>query len=558
MIKLGENFEIDLERLISTRMLIQANSGGGKSYAIRKLLEESHGKVQQIVIDLEGEFATLREKYDYLLVGPGGDIQARIQTAELLAVKLLKLNVSTIIDLSELKHHERILFVKRFLDSLLGAPKDLWHPCLVIVDEAHQFCPEKSKSESGSSVIDLCTRGRKRGFCAVLATQRISKLNKDAAAECNNQMVGRTGLDIDQKRAADTLGITNKEEIRNLRNMADGEFQAFGPAIGRDVKKVKVGLTKTTHMDSKHIMAEPTPTPKNIMKIMKDVIDLPKEAETELKNLGDYKNKVVELKREIKKLGITQSKPLIKVDEKGLERAHQRGYREGVDEVMVEKHNMQKSYKQLEKKIIDIGKILGQEIMLPKLQHVEHRSVPKFTPKVTPSHPQSPSVTGRSMDIPRENLGNERLRSGAMKILGWLAGASPDSLTKQRIATLSGFSVKGGTFNTYISELKRSGWVVGSNELSITEEGLENAEAREIPSGEELLNLWKMKFRAGAGKILQFLYESYPNEVSKEEIGLETGFEASGGTFNTYLSELRRNGLIKINSGIKISEEFFE
>ena len=109
MINLGKNtetkknVEINLSKLVSTRLLIQANSGGGKSWLIRRLLEQSHGKIQQIVIDLEGEFSTLREKYDYLLVGKGGEILANIQTAELLAIKLLKLNVSTIVDLSELR-----------------------------------------------------------------------------------------------------------------------------------------------------------------------------------------------------------------------------------------------------------------------------------------------------------------------------------------------------------------------------------------------------------------------------------------------------------------------
>src|SRR5689334_16314253 len=32
---------------LDTRLLIQANSGGGKSWLIRRLLEQSHGKVQQ-------------------------------------------------------------------------------------------------------------------------------------------------------------------------------------------------------------------------------------------------------------------------------------------------------------------------------------------------------------------------------------------------------------------------------------------------------------------------------------------------------------------------------
>lgn len=73
-IKTKKNITIHLPKLISTRLLIQANSGGGKSWLIRRLLEQTYGKVQQIVIDLEGEFSTLRDKYDYLLVGKDGEI----------------------------------------------------------------------------------------------------------------------------------------------------------------------------------------------------------------------------------------------------------------------------------------------------------------------------------------------------------------------------------------------------------------------------------------------------------------------------------------------------
>ncbi len=53
---LGEGCPINVERLIESRMLIQANSGGGKSWAIRRLLEQTYGDVQQILIDVDGEF----------------------------------------------------------------------------------------------------------------------------------------------------------------------------------------------------------------------------------------------------------------------------------------------------------------------------------------------------------------------------------------------------------------------------------------------------------------------------------------------------------------------
>lgn len=67
--KSGRNkVEIDLKTLLRTRLLIQANSGGGKSWLLRLIAERAFGKVQTIIIDPEGEFATLREKYDYVLV----------------------------------------------------------------------------------------------------------------------------------------------------------------------------------------------------------------------------------------------------------------------------------------------------------------------------------------------------------------------------------------------------------------------------------------------------------------------------------------------------------
>ncbi|HOJ19567.1 MAG TPA: zonular occludens toxin domain-containing protein, partial [Ignavibacteriaceae bacterium] len=237
--KFNIGVEISVELLIKSRLLIQANSGGGKSYAIRKLLEETNGMVQQIVLDLEGEFSSLREKCDFLLFGKDADYPVHIKYADKIAKTLLELNVSAIVDLYELKHHERITFVKRFLDAMINAPKELWHPCLIIIDEAHLFCPEKGQAESMSAVIDICTRGRKRGFCAVLATQRLSKLHKDAAAECNNKLIGRTGLDIDMKRASEELGFTRKEDMLSLRELDAGEFYAFGPAISNRIIKFK-------------------------------------------------------------------------------------------------------------------------------------------------------------------------------------------------------------------------------------------------------------------------------------------------------------------------------
>src|SRR5688572_15182352 len=107
---------IDLTRLLESRMLIQSNSGGGKSHALRRVLEQTAAGVQQLVIDPEGEFATLRERFDYVVCAPtGGDAVANPATAAALARALWESNVSAILDIYELKAHERITFVRRFV-----------------------------------------------------------------------------------------------------------------------------------------------------------------------------------------------------------------------------------------------------------------------------------------------------------------------------------------------------------------------------------------------------------------------------------------------------------
>src|SRR6185295_18811576 len=44
---------INVARLIETRALVQANSGAGKTWLLRRLLEQTHGVCQQLVIDPE-------------------------------------------------------------------------------------------------------------------------------------------------------------------------------------------------------------------------------------------------------------------------------------------------------------------------------------------------------------------------------------------------------------------------------------------------------------------------------------------------------------------------
>lgn len=550
-ILLGNDLHLDLDSLIDTRLLIQANSGGGKSYAVRKILEETHGHVQQIILDIEGDFASLREKLDYILASKNGDIGVNPRSAELLARKVLELKADIIIDLYELKQHERIRFIKLFLDSMINAPKELWHPVLVIIDEAHIFAPEKGQAESMGAVIDLMTRGRKRGFCGILATQRLSKLHKDAAAECNNKLIGRTGIDIDVKRASDELGITPKEGMK-LRDLNPGEFFVFGPAISKVVALKTIGEVKTHHPSAgnRKFLHTPEPTGK-VKSILSKLTDLPKEAEQELKDKESMQVKIGELNRQIRTME-RQSKDT-KLDEKDLEKIKQ----------FVEKSVRHSAGKRLKDSLDGFMKAIQGEIkiiladvdrefpiqvsLLPKSQpHFQVQKEKKPVPKQ--------EFHGNGHDATRELFGKcER------SILGFLLARADDIFTKVQIGAMTGYSHGSGGFNNALSRLYQSGLIYKEGDaISVFNDKID--EIKDIVGNhvDHTLEDWIHKLGKCEKAIYEVLLEN-PGKVFEKNVLAETTnppYSANSGGFNNSLSRLSTLGLIKKSfNGIKLNEE---
>lgn len=845
---IGNGPELDLAKLIDTRLLVQANSGGGKSWLIRRLLEQSHGKVQQIIIDLEGEFSTLREKYDYVLAGKDGDTAADPRSAALLARRLLELNVSAIVDLYELSHQDRKRFVRLFLSAMINAPKSLWHPVMVVIDEAHVFCldtdteiltsegwkrhnsveigdkviafnletdtyheeaiegkiyksysgdmvhlrsdgidsivtpehrvvlrkeqravgryklydwsicmadkvpqhvyipkggapsgqgvdisddiltamgwiitdgylrkdgavsitqaptttkkgvnivgtmdlvlgrlgcrgrytrtrkpgvmadgrlrpetatvdyylgttlsqhillemplgvhriprhilehatthqlsviyealmqgdgtavkgkwrafypghnealsddfqelttrlgistvkkkvpqtgqwtvgitnrkhhyirktrrvhydgevwcitvpsgafvarrngkvfvtgncPQTGSSEAMEAVIDLATRGRKRGFCAVLATQRISKLHKDAVAEMNNKLIGRTGLDIDRKRAAEELGFTTKEDALSLRNLAPGSFYAFGPAISDAVTEVTVGSVNTSHPKAgDRILTNTTPPTEKIKALLSKLADLPVEARQEAETMESLREQVSKLTRDNKRLSREQPAPppQVKVETKYV-----------VDDYASE--------------------------VLRKIHEIAGKALFDTPPTQRPSNNL----------LPQELETTEvKITGGAMRMLEVLATRYPMTFTKSQLALMAKMSPRSGSYGTYLSRLRSSGYLLEADgQIGISDAGLEfvGVTPNEPQSQEEVLAMWSNNLNGGARRMFDYLVQEHPRSVSKQELGEAVEMSSNSGSFGTYLSRLKSNGLIKVNNGsINASPDLF-
>ncbi|MFC7497735.1 helicase HerA domain-containing protein [Enterovirga sp. GCM10030262] len=244
----GVAVAMDLEELLATRLLVQGNSGSGKSHLLRRLLEGSAGLVQQVVIDPEGDFTSLADAFGHVAIEAADYSFAEIAR---LAARVREHRVSVVLNLEGLEMEAQMRCAATFLSALFDAPRDHWYPALVVVDEAQVFAPavagevsDEARRASLGAMTNLMCRGRKRGLAGVIATQRLAKLAKNVAAEASNFLMGRTFLDIDMARAADLLGM-ERRRAEVIRDLERGHFLALGPAVSRRPVRVRIGAVKT-------------------------------------------------------------------------------------------------------------------------------------------------------------------------------------------------------------------------------------------------------------------------------------------------------------------------
>jgi len=575
MSKINIGIPIDLSAMIRSKLLVAGGSGSGKSYAGRKIAEQLYGKVQIIIIDPEDEYASLREKYDFVLIGgENGDIPISARYAETLAHKLLETGMNAIINLFEMKTKEQIEFIRVFMDAMTYAPKNLWHGCVVIFDEFRIFADDAGKAASTEAMREAATKWRKRGYSLVLMTHRLSMVDKTLVAQCHSRIIGLNTLDIDLERAGKELGF-KKDRWPELKYLEPGEFYAYGPAISREVIKFNVSKVQTKHPQPGETIKTVPPTPNAIKKILTKLEDIPKDAENELKTKQDLQQKIKEQEIEIKTLksGTISSDKLEEIKKQSQENS---------EKVLQSKLNaakieIDKQYKpfldERDKEIKRLNGIISKalqafgteftpaelskvEINIPKNITVTAPAVTFNAPKITKA---VQNVTKKTENI-TESVSNDTggLKKGAIAVLRVIASYHPKVTTRKRAQTLTGLS-KGGLRN-YLGDLKGAGYITIQGEyLSLTDEGNNFIGYVEpIPSDPALLvNKFADSMKPGAGNMLKYLLSIYPNGISREDLASETSLTIGG--LRNYLGDLKGNDLVTENNGlIYLSQEFFE
>lgn len=569
---------IDVNALIYSRAIVQANSGGGKSGLLRVIIEQVAARTPTIIIDKEGEYDTLREKIDLVIVGELGELMPDVRSAALLARRLIELHASAVIDLScYTKATPQQEFVAAFLDALINLPKSLWHPTLIIIDEAQFFFPEKSFGESvaieaGRNFMAL---GRKRGFGGILATPRLGAIDKNVA-NANNYFIGRTALDVDQTRAARSLGMKPMQASKALRELEPRQFFAFGPELNfKDVTLFRVQDCETKIPKAGTIKNLTPPKASSVVKdLAAKLADLPQQAETEIENMRQAKARITDLEKEIKELraGLEprpQDVARIRQLETDLEkaRATPRVKTKLVDRPVIRKGELTRMEKDL-KFVESLAKIFKESPLLGHVTMLE-TALTKLTQPIEAPVEASPVITptpGPAEQVIRvpvvmdPHLGNgdaPTLNETQKKILSALIQAR-DGLMPEAITVLVG--VRRSTRDEYLKILARHNYTEKRDgKVFATVAGRQALpNVLPLPQGKELREYWEKNLGRGEWSILKLAIDGYPNELlinelTEEKIGVRRS------TRDEYIKILVRKQLLsKPRTGtIKASSYLF-
>jgi len=110
-------------------------------------------------------------------------------------------------------------------------------PFLLIVEEAHQFCPEAAHANAISKPIieTIAREGRKFMASLCLISQRPKKLSTTALSQCNSKLILNIKNPYDLKHLMDSSEAITKEYANMISSLGVGEMLLMGNAVNYPV-----------------------------------------------------------------------------------------------------------------------------------------------------------------------------------------------------------------------------------------------------------------------------------------------------------------------------------
>lgn len=558
--------------------------GSGKSYGATKLVEEMLAASCQVVaLDPIGNWYGLRLGADGkagfqvpVFGGLHGDIPLEPGAGALIADTIIDRGISAIIDVSQFRKGQRKQFVADFAEQLYNRKKAqrVRTPLHVVFEEAQVFAPQKpQKGEERmlGAVEDIVRLGRNFGLGATLISQRPQSVNKEVLNQVECLVVLQTNGPHERKAIEEWVryqGLNIRKMVDELPSLPVGTAYIWSPQWLNILKKAKILKKRTQDTSatptSKGLVIGPEPKrlkPKDLAAIeaaMGDLVERAKENDP-----VRLKNQVRELKAAVAKLearapAVEHVETIVEsVVPAALPKVHR------LLEISLGKfrEEITDSLDHFERRLGEMAQVMEKNQGTKVVATTTRVGTPvKKAPVKTPAYVK-PTTIDLSNGVPE----GEKLKTGAERMLAAVASLDPRPVSKRQLGTLVAMKITGGTFNTYLSQLKKRGFLHDRGDgFTVHTPGSHYLQSRGIEvssptTTDEMVAHWGKSLKAGARRMLDILVRDHPAPVAKLALASELEMEPSGGTFNTYIGALVSNGLaVRPSTGmVCASDELF-
>jgi hypothetical protein len=252
------------DNMISQPLAIIGIRWIGKSYMAGKMCEQlCEVKQPFVVIDPEGEFWTLRERYAVIVAAVGkpvgrpkgykADLIVTPETASTLARRITEKGYSLVLDSRNATMTDQYAVLGNFLEALYEAEAEYNRPLVVFMEEAHVLIPEIGRvrlpgiKKLQDKVIywawEIAARGRHRGLGYVCIARRAAEVAKAVLSQCPTRFIFKLVDPADLAWLRES-GFS-KEEIDEIQKLPKGV--AFVRGLTAEHIKVRSKERVCTH-----------------------------------------------------------------------------------------------------------------------------------------------------------------------------------------------------------------------------------------------------------------------------------------------------------------------
>jgi hypothetical protein len=139
---------------------------------------------------------------------------------------------AAVLDLGALAYAEERSVVAASILTALWEWRQQKEPVLIVIDEAHNVCPQHPADKSQALAIEhterIAAEGRKYGLYLLMATQSPRKLNANVLSQCENLLLMKTNSVADVAHLADVFSHVPRGMVGQAVAFRMGEGLAAG------------------------------------------------------------------------------------------------------------------------------------------------------------------------------------------------------------------------------------------------------------------------------------------------------------------------------------------